>query len=55
LAGASWAWLCWLGLMPSAAHSRSAPPHFLIHTWDVGQALDLLEHELGQQVLRLDG
>ena len=53
-----WFKLVWLadpGLMLSAAHSRSAPLHFLVHIWDVWQALDLLEHEPGQQVLRLDG
>jgi hypothetical protein len=35
LAGGSWAWLYWLGLMLSAAHFRSTPPHFLVHIWDV--------------------
>ena len=52
-----WFKLVWLadpGLMLSAAHSRSAPLHFLVHIWDVWQALDLLEHNMGQQELRLD-
>jgi hypothetical protein len=39
---------CWLVLMPSAAPSRSALPHFLnkINIWVVWQAFALLEHEL---------
>jgi len=53
-------WFGWriLGLAVLAgadAKCCPTPPQFLIHIWNVWQALDLLEHKPGQQALRLDG
>jgi len=42
------------GAYTKCCPSCSAPPHLLFYIWGLWQALDLLEHNMGQQELRLD-